>query len=759
MEIMEAETADELPPDLQEILDIHNQLKQKREQERQRQLAELSKVISKKRDEVVKARRASGVEQVWEEDQHNYEGIDEFNRGGLKPKYTKSRSTDGGIMSNAAGGKNMNQCTAFFNITRQFVDSASARMGDILLPSGDWNWATKSTPVPEYVDQLAQGNVFDQHGNMVQQDYKQSTDHSEREERAENRIKDWLVETRYHAECRKVIESSARLGSGVLKGCYPKKRKTKAFYNNTLEIIEEVVPSSKAIDIWDFFPDYPNCGEDIQDGEFVFERDYITAKDLNEFANSPELGYFADAIKKVIEEGPGKKYTDGSGKTKSEDMFEVWYYTGWIDVEQTQIFDADDTGSGGEDDDECADFRMFVIVMVNDTIIKGHESPLDTSFPYDVMVWQRVANMPWGIGVSRQMRESQQFMTVAARNLVDNMGLAAIPMIAMRRDGIEPENKQWEIKKGKVWWLTDEVVKNINESIQFLVAPTMQNELVANMQLATKMAEDSTGINFLLQGQQGSAPDTVGGMELLHRNASSLLRRIARIYDENVTERHIKRYHEWLLLYGNDDEKCDLQIQAIGSSALVEREIQEMELLQLLQFSLNPMFGISPNKTMQEMLRAKRFEPAKFEMDEEEKKRVQQMAPPQVMAAQIRSQTDLQKAQMSAQVDMQKVKSDQDRDAIFQQSVAQRSQLDYEYKMKLLEQENIKLQLQKDLAILEYSTKQQISLDETKAKLASDALKMQTQKQLATMTDTPKQVLTPPVEPQGRAPNGEAFQR
>ena len=114
---------------------------------------------------------------------------------------------------------------------------------------------------------------------------------------------------------------------------------------------------------------------------------------------------------------------------------------------------------------------------------------------------------------------------------------------------------------------------------------------------------------------------------------------------------------------------------------------------------------------------------------------------------------------MASQVDMQKVKSDQDRDALFQQSVAQRSQLDYEYKMKLLEQENIKLQLQKDLAILEYSTKQQISLDETKAKLASDAMKLNVQKQLAAMTDTPKQDLTPPTEPQGRAPDGMAFQR
>ena len=60
---------------------------------------------------------------------------------------------------------------------------------------------------------------------------------------------------------------------------------------------------------------------------------------------------------------------------------------------------------------------------------------------------------------------------------------------------------------------------------------------------------------------------------------------------------------------------------------------------------------------------------------------------------------------------------------------------------------------------MEYSTKQQISLDETKAKLASDAMKLNVQKELASMTDTPKQVLTPPVEPQGRAPDGMAFQR
>ena len=150
-------------------------------------------------------------------------------------------------------------------------------------------------------------------------------------------------------------------------------------------------------------------------------------------------------------------------------------------------------------------------------------------------------------------------MTVAARNLVDNMGLAAIPMIAIRRDGIEPENKQWEIKKVRCGGLPMKWLRNIGESIQFWLRRQCKMNWLLICNLLPRWQRMQTGINFLLQGQQGSAPDTVGGMELLHRNASSLLRRIARIYDENVTERHIKRYHEWLLLYGNDDEKCDLQ--------------------------------------------------------------------------------------------------------------------------------------------------------------------------------------------------------
>ena len=749
-EMLESE---DIPQELQDIIDQHMLDSKAREESKRNKLELLSKVIAGKRDEAVRARKASGIETIWEEDQNHYEGIDEYNRGALKPQYTKSRSVDGGLMSNTAN-KNSNQCTAAFNITRQFVDSASARMGDILLPAGDWNWGIKRTPLPEYVSQLEQGNTYDQSGAPVAGPVPPECT----EDKAEQCIKDYLVETRYHAENRKCIESAAQIGCGVLKGPFPEARKAKVFYNGTLVIQEEIKPATKFVSPWDFFPDYPNCGDDIQSGEFVIERDYITAKELIDLAENEGLGYFADAIQKVIEEGPGKKYaTESRPANTNKDLYEIWYFTGALDAEDAGLFD--------EEDSEClADYRNFVIVMVNDTVIKGHEDPLSTGeFPYDVMRWQKMAGHWAGIGVARQGREAQQFMTASARNLVDNMGLSAIPMVAMRREGIEPEDKVWEIRKGKVWWLTDEMVKAIAESIQFLQVPNMQKELIANMQLATKMFEDATGINFLLQGQQGSAPDTVGGMELLHRNASALLRRIARIYDEDVTERHIKRYHDWVLLYGEDDEKCDLQIEAIGSSALVEREIQAQQTMQLLQASMNPAFGLSPAKTMAEMLRGMRFEPSKFLLDDAEKEELSKRQPPPapaVQAAQIRSQADLQKAQMQSQAEMQRIKADTDRDTLFQQSVADRNQMQFQHQQQLMQLEIQKLQLEERLAMIKYSTEQNISLEQLKTKLASDTMKLQVQKELAALdSNTVSQTITPPTEPAGRAQPGHAYQQ
>jgi hypothetical protein len=220
-----------------------------------------------------------------------------------------------------------------------------------------------------------------------------------------------------------------------------------------------------------------------------------------------------------------------------------------------------------------------------------------------------------------------------------------------------------------------------------------------------------------------------------------------------VTEPHINRYYGWLLMHGEDDEKSDLMIEASGSSQLAELEMQAMQLPSLIQMAMNPVFEMSPRKAAQELLRALHFDPNKFDLDEEEKQKMQEMqAPPdpRIQVAQIKAQTDEKIAAQDAQVKQMGIQKETDRDAIFEQGVAARTQATVDAKNK-------ELQFKYELAILEYSNQQKLSLDDAKLQLARDAMKINSTKELAQLKAPADLLPKPPVEPPGLAPAGESF--
>jgi len=237
-------------------------------------------------------------------------------------------------------------------------------------------------------------------------------------------------------------------------------------------------------------------------------------------------------------------------------------------------------------------------------------------------------------------------------------------------------------------------------------------------------------------------------------NSSTILRLRANYYDYGITVPHIKRRYDWLLIYGEDDEKGDLMIDVSGSSSVAEREIQARQLPQILQYAMNPSFGKSPTKVLDELLESMKFDPGVFDMEEDEKKAAQQGQPqdPRIVVEQIRTQKDLQITDKKLQVEQMKVQSDVDRDALFQQGVTERNRNDYEATIA-------ELQLRERLAMLEYANKHQDTLDNIKAKLADSSLKLSVQKELAAMSNNARQVITAPTEPRGRAENGAAYQQ
>jgi hypothetical protein len=765
-------------------------------------LESLGQALGVKRQAAITHRANSGIEQIWTEDEEHYMGIDDANRDELgatveKPTTSGSRTYNKGNSENSDTVKS----TVFPNITQPYVDAASARISDMLLPTDDRNFAIEPTPIPELAEfeelvappvlppvaagvspaaaqppvpggaptapppppvmvQLPNGErvTLDQLREKIAATKATA---KRRTEAAQTQIDDWLTECDYLGEVRAVIDDSAKVGTGVAKGPAPVMMKRKVFNklpggDLELVIVEKIVPATKHISYWNLYPD-PACGENIHNGSWIWEVDTLSEKRVSALKGLP--GYLDDKLAAVLEEGPAK-YTAGGkinydGKVaQTKGQFQIWYFHGTISRDDIEAAGCQcPEGEGGS-------FEAL-ITMINDHVVRAALNPIDSGeFPYDVMRWKRRPGHWAGVGVARQMRTAQRMVTAATRNLMDNAGLGAGPMFVFGR-GIRPQNNIWEIKPRKIFVRDqdDDDNRPTKSEIETIVIPMLQVELTNIIQLGMKMAEDSTGLPMLLQGQQGSAPDTVGGLQMLNNNANAVLRRIARLFDTGMTKPHIQRYYDWLMLFGDNPEaKGDMFVKARGSSALVERDAQTMELAQIVGMTANPIFGKDPKKAMDEYLKSRRFDPAAFNYTKEEQAKIdaqQPPPPPQIQAAQIRAETDLKKTEMVVGAQVERTKVDTDRDRAYVEAETQRTEREHEARMA-------ELSVKRELALLEYATQQKVSLDRVKSDLAKTAMTLRTQRELAgadRQLRAAEQVAKPAFEPPGRAKPGRAFQQ
>jgi hypothetical protein len=609
------------------------------------QLDALGLSLAETRSKAIDGRQTSGIEDEWLEDEEYYEGIDDANRGESNAMRSKPAGQAQLEPDEPVGS------TVFFNITRPYVDAGAARIGDMLLPTDDKGWAIETTPIPELAE-IAEGKMPSAMQAQMQADPRLQTQDAmqaqtieiqkeaelmleqskEAAEKAEKRIEDWHVEGQYNAEMRQVIEDSSKIGTGVLKGPIPEKKQSIMYMDGAIEMQEKLQPVSRRVSAWNCFPD-PGCGGDIHKGEYHWERDEISSRELQDLIGVP--GYIEEQIRKVLIEKPHEAIKDFSAEfnenngiiRRSEvNLYEIWYYYGRLSHEDMEAAGCCVSEDELETIDAC-------VTMVNNRVIKASINYMETGeFPYDYMPWQRRTDSPWGIGIARQIRTPQRVVNGAARNLMDNAGMGGGPMAIALQGLVQPADGIWELTPRKLWLAGEDAdVDDVRKAFTYIQYPMMQEDLQAIIQLGLKMAEDVTGLPMLLQGQQGNAPETLGGTQIVNNNASTVLRRIARLWDDMITSPHIRRYYRYLLQYGEDDsEKGDFQIQARGSSALVERDVQNQNILQMANIVGNPIFGIDPKKWGREYLMSQRLDPNNFEFDDEEWEGiVKQMAQPQ----------------------------------------------------------------------------------------------------------------------------------
>ena len=744
------------------------------------------------------------------------------------------------------------QSTVFVQLTSRYVDAGAAKVGDILLPLNDKPFNFEPTPVPtlikgrgdltpvvingiplmrpmrpeEYLGATPYGEVYTppppppppaQPGSpspggppgapgapaappqvpVTTRDLAEQAIEQARiaAKKAENRIFDWMVQCQHHREMRKVIFDAARLGVGVLKGPIPDSRRqmsvSKQDGKPVLQINNELAPIDKWVDVWNIFPD-PACGENIRNGDYVFEREYFSEKQLRKLKGLP--GYLNDQIDLVIAKGPGTRgqETRNPNDTEVKQQYEVWYYHG--SMKKSDFMNINPKAA----EEKPKDDHVYVIVtFVNGVVIRGAINPLDSGeLPYLAVPWSRRPGFWAGVGVAERIFVPQRITNGATRALLNNGGISAGPQIAINQKSVEPADGDWELTPNKIWYSSDEgIIDDVRKAFTVFDISNVGDQLMKIIEYGMRLAEESTNIPLVTMGQSGkTTPETLGATQLQDNNANQLLRNIGYTFDDYITEPLVNMYYEYLLLDDKipAEEKGDFNINAHGSVALVERAIQDQTIAQIGPMTINPAYGANPKKWFASMLKGKGLNPKDYQYTAEEQAKIDSTPPPEapaVAVAKIKAQ--MQQTQIAAdekllmreqQFDKEitllelqsdqaieklrnrsaelKIRMDTDRDTVFVQAETQRAQAEFTSRMKELE-------LKKELAAMKYAADNQVNVDTVKAKLADTVMKLRTQKELAAMdtnltafqhrTPSAKDLMKPPAQKPGKAKNGRAF--
>lgn len=718
------------------------------EDEALKQRQRVESLLAARLRDAVDARQTSGIEDIWLEDEDQYNGIDAVSAPDNRPP--------SGFMANKGERSKEQRAPAgrsrvYLNITKPKTDAAIARVQEMLLPHDDKPWEVVPTPIPEFAEAI-DGNdetpITLADGTQAPAKDVAKTLMVKADQAAdamENQIEDWFVEGRVYQHMRKVIRDAGRIGTGVLKGPAPCNRENKTWSMQggaaVLQATQKLVPESVAKSPWDIFPD-PSCGENPHDGAYLFERDYMTGRRLRALAKLPE--YDKAAIAEILKEGPRKRsrfddrqYREREGQvtTFESDTFEVFYYYG--DIPPDELMAGGWVIAGFNDGQSAAELTAqieqalqlstvsIVATMVNERVVRVSLNPLETGeFPFDFFAWEPVDGQPWGRGIPRKMATAQKMLNASTRAMLENAGMSAGPQVIIDRERIQPANGQYEITGRKLWyWTPGDEVKDVRFAFASVMIDSAQQQLQSIIEFSLRMADELANMPLLLQGIVGNAaPETLGGQEMAEANATAPLKAIAKQFDDQIIVPHLSRYYAWGMQDPNvkpEAKNGDLKCRARGASTLVYRDAAAKFLPQLTAIVADPRFKINPERWIAEVLRGNKVNPASIQYTDEEAKAIAeqqaqqgQPADPRIEAAKINAEAKAADREATVALKQQQLQQD-----------SQENQLDRAHEAAIAD---IEFQIQ----AMEFAGQKQITLEQLRTMLATKAMDIRNKREM-----------------------------
>lgn len=645
----------------------------------------------------------------------------------------------------------------FVGYTRAKTDAWSAQMTDMLFPSDDKNYGISPTPVPQIAHLAKQPDNQDP---MAMQQISQARqimqEAKARAEAMEKLIDDQLAECDYAAEARLALHYAAVLGTGILRGPVVDTIDERIWSDDGMgnwsaQTKSKIVPKVRLVLPWDFVPDM--TAPTLKDCQFVFERSYLTKKQLQNLLNNPY--YLADTVQALIESEASETHTSSSDmdgyldtlrtlsgleKASNDKRYEVWTYHGGIPV--SVLEQANQSLEEGyalelteEQKSEKAEIDGVIVMTGNGKILSVNLNPLDTAeFPYSVYTCEPDVACVFGFGIPYLCRDAQEILNTAWRGMIDNGVLTIGSQIVVNSSVLSPVDKSWEIKPNKLWRTNDRASANASFEAQRAFGvfnfESRQQELANIIQLAKSFMDEESGLPMIAQGEQGQVTPTLGGMSMLMNAANAVRRRQVKEWDDQVTKPLILRFYEYNMAMNDDPNiKGDMQVVARGTSALLVKETQTAQIIDIFQkFGNHPQLSYAfdwydgAKTLMQSMsMGAKTMllsrEDYEQKLQQIEQANATQPQDPEILKSQMQMQLAQQKQQHEMQLEQMKL-----------QHAMQIEQMKVAIKEKELEVKMMEIEMHRQ------QEQERISLDEriNSVKVSSD-MQRETSKQMLDM--------------------------
>ena len=443
--------------------------------------------------------------------------------------------------------------------------------------------------------------------------------------RMEKLIHDQIEESNGSSEIRNALLESSLLGTGVVKGPF-NFNKTLSRWDEgedgerTYAPVDVRVPRIEFVSVWDFFPD--PAATNIEECEYVFHRHKLNKSQLRALRKMP---YFDnDAIRECLMMGANyeDKYydtqlrEDENDKQYGSDKYEVLEYWGIMDAEYLWQAEIDVPESI-----DALDEVQVNAWVCNGKLLRAVINPFTPHrLPYHSFPYERNPYSFFGIGVAENMNDAQQIMNGHARMAIDNLALAGSLVFDVDESALVG-GQSMEIYPGKIFRRQAGMPGQAVHGMKF---PSTANENMMMFDKFRQLADEQTGIPSYSHGQTGvqSMTRTASGMSMLLGAASLNIKTVVKNLDDFLLKPLGEAYFQWNMQFmeGKLGIEGDLEVNAMGTNSLMQKEVRSQRLTTFLQTAQNPTIApfVKMSKLVSELAYSLDLDPDEILNDPEE---------------------------------------------------------------------------------------------------------------------------------------------